>query len=181
MPLSQRLRLDGKIAFIAGGGRRHWRCGGRELHRTRCNCRVGRQGCGSADSHSWQTWVRRQRNTLELDVTTSRSVDHAIESVLERFGKLDVAVAAAGVSYEQSTIDHSDENWRRVMAVNLDGAFFCIRAASRAMIKTGGGSIIAISSICSRVRVRPELHVGKWRMPFRFSPRMQHVALLVRN
>lgn len=174
MPLSQRLRLDGKVAFIAGGAGGIGAAVAETFIELGATVVLGDKDAGLLTATAGKLGSDASVTTLELDVTTSRSVDHAIESVLERFGKLDVAVAAAGVSYEQSTIDHSDENWRRVMAVNLDGAFFCIRAAGRAMIKSGGGSIIAISSICSRVRVRPELHVG-------YDATKAAVALLCRN
>jgi NAD(P)-dependent dehydrogenase (short-subunit alcohol dehydrogenase family) len=69
-------------------------------------------------------------------------------------------VANAGIAYEETTEDHSDENWRRVMAVNLDGVFYCVRAAGRHMIASGGGSIVAISSIAGVTSVRPEIHIG---------------------
>jgi NAD(P)-dependent dehydrogenase (short-subunit alcohol dehydrogenase family) len=111
---------------------------------------------------------------LTMDVTNSQSVDDGVAEVVRSHKKLDVLVAAAGVSYEQTTLEHSDANWRRVMSVNLDGAFYAIRAAGRQMVEQGGGSIVAISSICSQVRVRPEVHVG-------YDATKAAVALLCRN
>jgi NAD(P)-dependent dehydrogenase (short-subunit alcohol dehydrogenase family) len=95
-----------------------------------------------------------------MDVTSSRSVEDGLAQIVGTQGKLDILVANAGIAYEETTEDHSDENWRRVMAVNLDGVFYCVRAAGRHMIASGGGSIVAISSIAGVTSVRPEIHIG---------------------
>ena len=95
-----------------------------------------------------------------FDVTDSASVDGAVETVVGKYGKVDVLVANAGISYERRTVDHSDEEWRRVMGVNLDGVFYSVRGFSRPMLKAGSGAIVAISSIAGVKAVRPEVHVG---------------------
>lgn len=97
---------------------------------------------------------------LAFDVTDSRSVDAAAAEVLKRHGGVDILVANAGVAYERPAIDHSDEDWRNVMAINLDGVFYCIRAFAKPMLAAGSGAIVATSSIAGVKAVRPELHVG---------------------
>lgn len=97
---------------------------------------------------------------LAFDVTDSASVDAAAAEVLRRHGRVDILVANAGMSYELPAIEHTDEAWRTVMSVNLDGVFYCIRAFARPMLAAGAGAIVATSSIAGVKAVRPELHVG---------------------
>ncbi|WP_170386245.1 SDR family NAD(P)-dependent oxidoreductase [Ruegeria atlantica] len=95
-----------------------------------------------------------------IDVTSSQSVQDLADRVNAKHGRVDIVVANAGVAYESSTEDHSDEDWRRVMAINLDGVFFVARAFGSIMLDQGKGSIVAISSIAGVKAVRPELHIG---------------------
>jgi NAD(P)-dependent dehydrogenase (short-subunit alcohol dehydrogenase family) len=83
----------------------------------------------------------------KCDVTDEASVDGAIASVLERFGRLDLAVNAAGISGHSSLLgDMTTDEWQRMVAVNLTGVFFCLRAELRAMTAGGAGSIVSVSS-----------------------------------
>jgi NAD(P)-dependent dehydrogenase (short-subunit alcohol dehydrogenase family) len=97
---------------------------------------------------------------MTFDVTASEAVDHARDAVLFRHGKVDILVANAGMSYEKPAIEHTDDEWRRVMSVNLDGVFYCIRSFARPMLEAKSGAIVATSSIAGVKAVRPELHVG---------------------
>lgn len=102
----------------------------------------------------------RDADWLTLDVTDSASVEAAAAEVMRRHGRVDVLVANAGMSYELPAIDHTDRHWRQVMAVNLDGVFYSIRAFAKPMLAARSGSIVAMSSIAGVKAVRPELHVG---------------------
>ncbi len=99
-------------------------------------------------------------DSVVFDVTDSGSVEGAVETVVGRHGKVDILVANAGIAFERKATDHSDEDWRRVMGVNLDGVFYSVRAFSRPMLKAGSGAIVATSSIAGVKAVRPEVHVG---------------------
>lgn len=95
-----------------------------------------------------------------VDVTSSQNVNELAKRVNAKHGRVDIVVANAGVAYESTTEDHSDEDWRRVMSINLDGVFYTARAFGNIMLDQGGGSIVAISSIAGVKAVRPELHIG---------------------
>ena len=84
------------------------------------------------------------------DVSDSGAVDALVTTVVERFGRLDIMVANAGIGGGGPVLDLPDEALRRILAVNLEGTFFCCRAAARAMIPAGRGVIITVGSIFGR-------------------------------
>jgi NAD(P)-dependent dehydrogenase (short-subunit alcohol dehydrogenase family) len=95
-----------------------------------------------------------------VDVTSPASVESLVTKVIEQHKKVDVLVANAGVAYESPTESHTDLDWRRVMSINLDGTFYCVRAFGQRMLEAGSGSIVGISSIAAVKAVRPEIHAG---------------------
>ena len=82
------------------------------------------------------------------DVSSREDVHRAVETCLGHFGRLDVMVAHAGVAYPRPLLEVGDDEWRRHMAVNVDGVFHCTQEAARAMVSAGhGGAIVATASI----------------------------------
>jgi NAD(P)-dependent dehydrogenase (short-subunit alcohol dehydrogenase family) len=81
------------------------------------------------------------------DVADSSFCDGAIAAAVERHGGLDVLVNAAGVIVRASGEDTTDEQWARIMGVNVSGTFFMCRAAVRVMKTSGGGAIVNFGSI----------------------------------
>ncbi|MDP3673406.1 MAG: glucose 1-dehydrogenase [Telluria sp.] len=87
---------------------------------------------------------------------TARPEDHAalIETAKREFGRLDVACNNAGISGEFTpTAETTDEQWKRVIDINLSGVFYGVRAQIRAMLETGGGAIVNISSIAGQIGI----------------------------
>lgn len=138
-------RLDGKVALVTAGatgigygcaeailaeGGRVMICARREETLREAAERLGPQAA----------WVR-------CDVTDDTSVDAAVEATRERFGRIDLAVNSAGTGSAGAVVDVPTDEWERVMATNLTGAFRCVRAEARAMRESGGGSIVNLSSI----------------------------------
>lgn len=85
--------------------------------------------------------------TLQFNVSESGSVDKAIDSIKEQFGRLDVLVNNAGISRDGLVLRMKDEDWTETLDTNLKGSFFCARAASKIMLKARYGRIINISSV----------------------------------
>ncbi len=86
-----------------------------------------------------------------LNVADKASADAAIEAIDGRFGRLDVHVNNAGVVHRAPFLDYSLDDWRRVIDINLTGAFICGQAAARVMAKAGGGRIINIASVSGQL------------------------------
>lgn len=88
----------------------------------------------------------------QLDVTDSQ----AIRDLAGKIKCPDILVNNAGVSRAAPTSQTSDEEWRVVMSVNLDGVFYCCRAFGSLMAERGSGSIVNISSMCGEVTTRQQ-------------------------
>ena len=81
-----------------------------------------------------------------MDVTDSEGFGQLIDDVAEHYGRLDVLVNNAGITRDGLLMRMSDEDWAKVIAVNLTSAFIGSRAAARHMVRQRGGSIVNISS-----------------------------------
>lgn len=82
----------------------------------------------------------------ELDVTNQSQITEAFDSVIEAHGRLDILVNNAGIAVRGPALDITPDDWDRVMNVNIRGMFFCVQAAVRHMIGSGGGRVINIAS-----------------------------------
>lgn len=88
---------------------------------------------------------------VEGDVTDSSSVDEGVARVERELGPLDVMVCCAGTGGDSlHTADVSDQEWRRVFAINCDGVFYCNRAAARVMVPRGSGRVVNVASIAGK-------------------------------
>jgi NAD(P)-dependent dehydrogenase (short-subunit alcohol dehydrogenase family) len=85
--------------------------------------------------------------SLAVDVSDSSAVNEAVKRAIEDFGPVEVAVINAGVTRDGLALRMSDEQWREVMATDLDGAFYCARATMGSMVRARRGSIIFIGSV----------------------------------
>ena len=81
------------------------------------------------------------------DVRNKDDVDALINQTVETFGKIDILVNNAGITRDGLMIRMSEEDWNMVLDINLKGAFNCIKAAARPMMKQRSGSIINIASV----------------------------------
>jgi len=83
---------------------------------------------------------------LSVDVTRKEQIQEAVGQVLARWGRIDILVNNAGI-YEVLPIEAiSEEQWDRVLAVNLKGAFLCCQAVIPTMKRQGSGSIVSMAS-----------------------------------
>jgi 3-oxoacyl-[acyl-carrier protein] reductase len=112
-------------------------------------CRVG---VLDRDGAAAESTVRRildnggQALALAADVTNSTSVGEAVDTVVGRFGGLQILVNNAGFSMDAPVTAMTDEQWQKVLDVTLTGAFYCTRKAAPFMLARGYGRIINMSS-----------------------------------
>lgn len=113
----------------------------------------------------------RKSLSCTLDVSDGKQVHEMIKAALTYFGRLDILVNVAGMAKKSSFENLSEDDWDRVIAVNLKGTFLCSQAAGREMIKQGGGCIINIASVAGHT---PEVYTGA------YSPSKAGVLMLTR-
>src|SRR5882762_10290995 len=148
-------RLAGKVALITGGGTGIGRAialafaregasvavAGRRLEKLR-EVIVEVQKAGGAGL------------AMECDVTHAREVERAVKGTVERFGRLNVLVNNAGTLHVSTVEGISEEEWDRMMTVNLKGPFLMSRAVLSEFRKCGGGAIVNIGSVLGLVAVK---------------------------
>jgi NAD(P)-dependent dehydrogenase (short-subunit alcohol dehydrogenase family) len=92
-------------------------------------------------------------DVLGLDVTDSGSIERAVAEVVRRAGRLDALVNNAGYGQYGSVEDVSLPDWRRQYEVNVFGALAAIQAALPALRKSGGGTIVNVSSVAGKIAI----------------------------
>ena len=141
-------RLQGKVALVTGG-----------------NTGIGRAialAYAEEGAEVAIAWVAREPEARSLvaemkrrgrcalavrcDVTSEDDVRDLFQAVVDEFGRIDVLVNNAGIQKAQAITDMTLDDWERMMAVHLRGAFLCSREAARIMIRQGSGRIILLSS-----------------------------------
>jgi 3-oxoacyl-[acyl-carrier protein] reductase len=145
----QRPRMGGRVVFVTGGTRGI----GEAISRS-----FGEQGATVAAGYANATEHAQEfQSSLAADgveasihkgnVGSAEDCRRTVADVIERHGRLDVLVNNAGITIDKTVLKMSDEDWNRVIAVNLSGAFFMSQAVLPHMIDRGSGRIINISSI----------------------------------
>ena len=141
-------RLDGKVAFITGAssgiGKATALLFAREGAKVALVARREDKGQATADE------IRSSGGEglfIQADVSDANEVNAAVKATVDKFGQLDIGVNNAAIIGDLATVlDMTDENWRNVLNVNVDGIFYALRAEARMMTKTGG-SIINVASV----------------------------------
>lgn len=97
----------------------------------------------------------RRAHVAVCDVARSTDLEKAVAGAVERFGRIDVAINNAGIEQPPAPLeDITEEEWNRLLAVNLSGVFLAMKYEIPALRRTGGGSIINISSGAGVVGIR---------------------------
>ena len=154
--------LAGKVALITGAGQGIGRA-----------FALGFAGAGAAILVSDVIEENAERTAREveqgggralarrLDVSKRADVQAAVDTAVERFGRLDILLNNAGIFPRASALELDDETWDAVLSVNLKGTFLCSQVAARAMVERGeGGRIVSLTS----------------RSAYQYSPRGTHYA-----
>lgn len=143
--------LRGKVALVTGASKGAGRTIARRLARE--GMAVGLIARGKDALEEAAAEIAGEGGTalaLPADVASAAEIEQAVQQVEARLGGIDALVNNAGVSLAGTSADYPLENWDRVLATNLTGAFVCSRAVYPALRRRGGGNIIAISSGAGR-------------------------------
>ena len=91
-----------------------------------------------------------------LDVTDSAAVTEAADTIVAEHGKVNILVNSAGIARLNSALEMSDDEWRAVMDLNVNGMFWCCRAFGRHMVAAGKGAIVNLGSMSGLIINRPQ-------------------------
>ena len=143
------MSLQGKVALITGGSRGIGAAVAQALATAGAAVAVcARNGEAAAATASAIAAQGGQALGVAADVSRAEDAERLVKACLERFGRLDILVNNAGITRDGLVLRMKDEDWSDVLAVNLNGAFYCARAALRVILKQKqSGRIINIGSV----------------------------------
>jgi len=132
--------LDGRVAIVTGGARNIGRAIALDLAEGGAHIAlVGRADMKGIRATAAEIEAKGGKAlAIQADVTSESDVRRMIDETLARFGRLDILVNNAGIRPEAALEDLTLQAWRDVMAVSLDGAFLCVKAALAALEKSKG-------------------------------------------
>jgi 2-dehydro-3-deoxy-D-gluconate 5-dehydrogenase len=142
-------RLDGKVALVTGASRGLGAAMAIALASAGADVALHATTLPTATAADiQQAWPGRRTHVLAADMRSREASTRLVDDTVAALGRLDILVNNAGVIRRKAVIDHDDELWDEVLAINLTGVFRLSRAAGRHMLERGGGGkIINVSSL----------------------------------
>ena len=153
-----RLRLDGKVAFVTGGAQGIGYCCAEALAEAGASVTIGDRDSGAIESALAKLKAKGYAvGGVPLDVTDSAAVTRVADELFPRAGRIDILVNNAGIARSETPAENvADEHWLNVIDVNLNGTFWCARAFGRHMLAAGNGSIVNVGSMSGFIVNRPQ-------------------------
>ena len=143
-----KLSLEGKVVLITGGARGI----GKEIAML-----FAREGAGIAlcdvdltQAEETAAEIRdlgRECLAFKADVTDPKNVQDMVDKILDKLKKLDILINNAGITRDNLILRMSEDEWDKVIAVNLKGCFLCTKVVSKVMLKQRSGRIVNLASI----------------------------------
>jgi 3-oxoacyl-[acyl-carrier protein] reductase len=160
------MNLRGKIALVTGSSRNIGRAIALELARNGASIIVNaRTSVKEAEATAKEVEALGVKSlTVLADVGNETQVQTMVDRILDEFGRIDILVNNTGLRRSCTFTKMKTEEWREVLAVNLDGPFFCCRAVVPSMIATGSGRIINVSGLYAFIGRSQWAHVCASKM-----------------
>ena len=163
------MKLQGKTALVTGSGRNIGRATVLAMAAEGANVVVNAR-TNQAEADSVATEARALgvgAISVLADVADRAQVDAMAARALDEFGRIDVLVSNAAIRPHKPFLEVTYEDWRRVVGVVLEGAFFCAQAVLPSMLENGGGRVIFISGDGAFAGSATRAHVSAPKMGFR--------------
>ncbi len=147
--MSKFLALENRTALVTGAARGIGKAIAESLAERGANIVVVDLAIEAAEETAQEIAEKTGREVLalEADVSDNASVKAMVKKALEKFGKIDVLVNNAGITRDGLLMRMKEKDWDLVLDINLKGAFNCVQALIRPMMKTRYGRIINITSV----------------------------------
>jgi 3-oxoacyl-[acyl-carrier protein] reductase len=142
------MSLEGKVALVTGSAQGIGKSIALVLARDGADCIISDVNLELAEKTAEEIRsTGRKALSVRSNVVDAGDVAAMMQAGIDEFGKIDILVNNAGITRDGLLMRMKDEDWDQVLNVNLKGAFLCIRAVSRTMMKKRSGRIINIASI----------------------------------
>ena len=154
------MSFSGKAAVVTGGAMGNGRAIALGLAREGADIVVADVNLPLAESTCAEARALGRRTlAIQTDVSKKSEVEDLFQRTLDEFGRIDILVNNAGVTSRQDILKLAEEEWDRVLDINLKGVFLCTQAAAKAMVDLGiRGKIINISSVAANRGVPYSAH-----------------------
>jgi NAD(P)-dependent dehydrogenase (short-subunit alcohol dehydrogenase family) len=157
MPVLDRFDLTGRTAVVTGSTRGLGRAFAHALAEAGANIViVGRDAAAAAAVEEELAAAAGSTLVVLADVTQRTDIERLLAESTDRFGRVDVLVNNAGACIHKPALEVTDEEWRDVMGVNLDGLWIASQVFGRHMIEAGGGTMVNIGSMSASIVNRPQ-------------------------
>ena len=142
------MQLKGQVAIITGAAQGIGRDVALTLAREGANiglCDINKAALDQAQKEVESYGVKAM--SLIVDVSDANQVENAVNKVLDNLGKVDILINNAGITRDSLIMRMKEADWDAVLGINLKGAFNCIKAVTKPMIKQRSGKIVNVASI----------------------------------
>jgi NAD(P)-dependent dehydrogenase (short-subunit alcohol dehydrogenase family) len=157
MNVMSRFDLTGRTAVVTGATRGLGRAFARALAEAGADIvAVGRDEVAAAEVEQELADIGRRSQTVIADITSRPEVERVLAAAVAQFGAVDVLVNNAGTCIHRPALEVTDDEWRRVLDVNLDALWFGCQVFGGHMVDRKRGSIVNIGSISGQIVNRPQ-------------------------
>ncbi|XP_066414454.1 uncharacterized protein [Molothrus aeneus] len=153
----ERLRLDGRVAYVTGGGQGIGRAFAHALGEAGAKVAVVDLVLAKAEAVACELSLKGIKSlALAADVSKPEDVQRMVDAIVAHWGTVHIACNNAGINLNSASEETSLEEWDKTFNVNLRGLFLCCQAAGRIMLNQGYGKIINTASMASLIVPHPQ-------------------------
>ena len=142
------LALEGKVVLVTGGARGIGKEIAMVFAKEGANIAICDVNLEEAEKTAKEIQdLGRESLAFKADVTDSNQVQAMVDKILDKLSKIDILINNAGITKDNLLLRMSEEEWDKVIAVNLKGTFICTKLVSKVMLKQRSGKIVNLASI----------------------------------
>jgi len=155
-------RIDGKVVVITGGAQGLGLAMGEALSSMGADIVIGdiQDEKSKEAANAIARHYGNKTFPVHLNVADRPSIERASEAVIAEFGKVDILINNAGIAHRKAIEEIQDQDWDRVMAINLKGVFLCSQIFGKFMVQQRSGKIINMSSVVGFVGAEERVCYG---------------------